>query len=82
MQKWEYCVVGPIRSNFTGVNPIHILITESGQESKRIFSEKGLSEYDALAKVIAKLGNEGWDMVGCANAGIETHLLYFKRLQS
>ena len=35
--------------------------------------------HDALAKAIAELGSEGWEMVGAAVVTEYYHALYFKR---
>ena len=43
---------------------------------------KGVSEADAVAQLIAQLGDEGWEMVAAGNIGESTHSLYFKRLKS
>jgi hypothetical protein len=36
---------------------------------------------DAIATTIAKLGDEGWKMVGCGNLDTTMHSIYFKRLK-
>lgn len=84
MQQWEYCMVGPIRSNdnkFDGAYPQLTHLTDKGVDSVRIrppmTGERGL-DY-SLAKTIAELGAEGWEMVGCGNVAVDMHFLYFKR---
>jgi hypothetical protein len=32
-----------------------------------------------VAKVLARLGDEGWEMVGCGAVFASGHFLYFKR---
>ncbi len=34
---------------------------------------------DEVAKVLAQLGDEGWEMVGCGAVFASGHFLYFKR---
>ena len=82
MQKWEYCVVGPIKQNFMGYYPQITFFTSEGEQTKSISDEKGMSETEILARTLASLGNDGWEMVGCGSTGRETHLLYFKRAVS
>jgi hypothetical protein len=79
MQKWEYCAIVGIRRADDGLNPYRPGIwhfTELGIQSTRI--EK--PEADEVAKTIAQLGEQGWEMVG-AGSTVEgsQHVLYFKR---
>jgi hypothetical protein len=87
MQKWEYCVVGPIIKNFGGSDfagyyPYLAVLTNQGPQTRAIFGESGMSENDHLANTIAQLGEAGWEMIGCGSTGgkyVTSHLLYFKR---
>ena len=78
MQKWEYCTIYQITQMggwLTGVGMVY----------RGSFSVKGAQrvelEHDpnALARGIAKLGLEGWEMVGAAVVSEHYHTIYFKR---
>jgi len=43
---------------------------------------KGIEERDAVAQLIAQLGEEGWEMVGCGSLQERKHCIYFKRPKS
>jgi hypothetical protein len=81
MQKWEYCVVSGIgrsadHRRFDTHYPCFSRLTSNGVESVTDFKNRprGVSEWDAVAQLIAQLGDEGWEMVGADAAS-----LYFKR---
>ncbi len=83
MQKWEYCMIGPIKSTITGPEgyyPYTVHLTDKGLAKTRIEGAGILSEISILAQTVAKLGEEGWEMVGCGNTG-DSHYLYFKRIK-
>ena len=76
MQKWEYCAIGSIGSGFSTLSHPHILnFTELGIEEIRI----NKPESNEVAKNIAKLGEQGWEMVGAGNTSEGHHCIYFKR---
>ena len=80
MQKWEYLVIGGIRSTFNTYYPKAYRITEKGRELLTDFKNLpgGTAEEDAVAQYIARLGMEGWEMV--ATGGDQSyHCIYFKR---
>ena len=77
MQKWEYCTIYQITQTggwLTGVGMVY----------RGSFSVKGAQrielEHDpnALARGIAKLSLEGWEMVGAAVVSENYHTIYFK----
>jgi hypothetical protein len=78
MQKWDYCAIYQI-SQMVG------WLTGVGMVYRGSFTVKGAEreelEHDpnALARGIAKLGLEGWEMVGAAVVSEYYHTLYFKR---
>ena len=88
MTKWEYCaVVGISSKGGRLLEPYHPAIwsfTPRGYEVVQITGQEAAE----VAKIIAHLGEEGWEMVACANAGetglsgSEAHILYFKRPKS
>ncbi len=78
MQKWEYCVVIGIRQAGTDLWPYSPSIwnfSASGIQTTRI----NKPEAGELAKTIAYLGEQGWEMVGTGYGGGNTQFLYFKR---
>ena len=83
MAKWEYCLV----SGMTQVNPefpAFYYLTNKGYQLADDFKKlpKGVLQKDAVAILIAKLGSEGWEMVGTGSAREgSSHCIYFKRLQ-
>ena len=65
MQKWEYCVVGPICSGPNGFYPSqpHLtLLTLNGGKLYPLRPGKGQHEADVLASYVARLGQDGWEM--------------------
>ncbi len=83
-QQWEYCTVS--RSAFVGVRntPGQYWIsyfTESGVRVEKF--QENATERNGMAKAIAKLGTQGWELVGGAKldvrAGEPIDALYFKR---
>lgn len=78
MQKWEYCVVVGL-SRLTTERYMHPdypalwTLTPSGVNYKLM----GKPESEELAKTIAQLGEEGWEMVGASGS-----FVYFKRPKS
>ncbi|MEI7554984.1 hypothetical protein [Candidatus Chlorohelix sp.] len=79
MAKWEYCCVigmGKLMRNLEPSFPAIWFFREDGIE---IVDIKSKTEGNDVAKVIARLGLEGWEMVGAGNNGTEHHSLYFKK---
>lgn len=87
MQKWEYCAIGPIKDalgNWLGSSPRLYSFLPEGLRRDSIGKPIMLAskQADVLARIIAQLGDDGWEMVGCGSAGDEhgiVHYLYFKR---
>jgi hypothetical protein len=76
MQKWEYCAVVGIHQDYHKLKPYFPGIwhfTENGIQATQI---KG-TQADEIAKTIAQLGEQGWEMAGSMEG-----TLYFKRPQS
>jgi hypothetical protein len=81
MQKWEYCVISGLTQN--GVEyPGFYIFSNNGYELVDPFKNlpKGMALKDSVAMLIARLGDEGWEMVGAGStrSGI-SHSIYFKR---
>lgn len=64
--------------DFHTYKPRFYRLTAQGAELVTDFKNrpKGMSEADAVAQLIAQLGDEGWELVGV------DHILYFKRPKS
>ena len=78
MQKWEYCAISGIYENNGDFN--------SRSASFWEFSIGGIQESgfeqparNKVAKKIAELGEQGWEMVGAINEVNYQHCIYFKR---
>ncbi len=88
MQKWEYCTLGPIEFSSASWKwipnePTLIKFTKNGmaEEGFKIDETSTLKDVqDEVARVITKMGDEGWEMVGCGAVFASGHFLYFKRL--
>lgn len=82
MPKWEYCMIDGVQGENTS-EPCFYIFTEFGWESVD-FAEKSPTvapPMNGVAQLIARLGDEGWEMVGTASTGEYIHCLYFKRLK-
>lgn len=94
MQNWEYGVIlgftgfpgylkneNEAATDFRTYKPCFYRLTAQGAEMVTDFSKRprGVSEADAVAQLIAQLGDEGWEMVGSGNLSVWIHSLHFKR---
>ena len=85
MQKWEYCAVAGIKRDlrkFRGISPEIWKFTINGIEETDIGENfKYVNEASAeTAKIIAQLGQQGWEMVGIGYSNhYDENILYFKR---
>ena len=84
MKQWEYCLIRGLdmeeesfekRKSFFNP-PWLIKFTTTGQQVSKLSSSP-----DEFAKTIAKLGEDGWEMVGSNTfgPGMQYHAIYFKR---
>ena len=78
MTRWEYCAVKGLSSQMRNLHPTFPAMWYFGSEGVQSLDLKG-NEADEVAYTIAKLGEEGWEMVGCGQDGQISHILYFKR---
>lgn len=83
MQKWEYCAISGLQGLQTSY-PRMYLFTHNGMEIVADFKKrpKGVPERDAVGQLIARLGDEGWEMIGTGNIDEVMHCIYFKRPKS
>lgn len=85
--QWEYCVIPFVRSGYGEFlcNPELWCLRTDGTQVTRIplpprFTSKGIKrKANAVMQAIARLGEEGWELVGCGNDDPAGHMLYFKR---
>ncbi len=82
MQQWEYCAVGPVQSHSQPHYATVIRFTNEGRRLSKIQGTRDMDSAQVLAQIIAQLGEEGWEMVGCGMISDERHMLYFKRPKS
>jgi hypothetical protein len=87
MPKWEYCaIVGVSRASNSPLYPRWpqwVQFTSQGHLAAKIGSSEK-DELAELAKTIARLGEEGWEMVGTGTHSLGNgteinHIVYFKR---
>jgi hypothetical protein len=83
--RWEYCAVTHIIPRQTGLNPApaRAVVRHYPSNYEEI---EGKDEEDALANALAKLGDDGWELVGIRQQlnitdgyGKSTHAYFFKR---
>lgn len=91
MDKWEHCAVGPIKADtsgpeaWSGNRPALISFGREGITFESVavpgcMGSRSNGERNSLAGMIATLGDEGWQMVGCGSClRGKGHRLYFKR---
>lgn len=86
MQKWEYCAItgiSALSSKLSTSYPSLLQFSDQGTYVTKIRDEVienvYFDEETLTAKRIAKLGEEGWELVGTGNTSEGIHMLYFKR---
>ena len=79
--KWEYCRLEDLLgSGFVAAKLI--FFTAEGEKVETLPAVRDSSQRDIVARRIAQLGDEGWDMVGTGVTGQGSHAVYFKREKS
>lgn len=78
MPAWEYCAVVGMYRNERKLEPAYPAVWYFTPHRIHIVEIKG-REAEEVARIIAQLGQEGWEMVGAGNTGERSHALYFKR---
>ena len=73
MPKWEYCAIRSTNGWVVKSDPALCFYNQNGVREEKIAEDR-----DALAKTIARLGDQGWEMVGCGSVAFG-HAIYFKR---
>lgn len=83
-ERWEYCTVskaGYTASNRGGTYWISYF-RDAGVEIVEVEERASEQQGSAVVKAIARLGNEGWEMVGQADLPVKAgrvEAIYFKR---
>lgn len=83
-ERWEYCTVskaGYTASNRGGAYWISYF-RDAGVEIVEVEERASEQQGSAVVKAIARLGNEGWEMVGQADLPVKAgrvEAIYFKR---
>ena len=84
-RRWEYCAITGTIPKQTGFNaaPAKALVRRYPNDLEEV---EGRDEEDALANAFARLGDEGWELVGIKQTlnvsdgyGKSTHVYFFKR---
>jgi hypothetical protein len=78
---WEYCAIYGVKWNSDG------WVVSDDKRVVQFFTPDGAradledwKDPNVIAKKIASLGAQGWEMVGVVNLGGDRHAIYFKRL--
>jgi hypothetical protein len=93
MDKWEYCVIGPLGASLRPIPPESFCeiwyLTDSGVQvpSQLNISFVNQDPVHYSAQLIWLLGEEGWELAGSgtglvaisSGTGETGHMLYFKR---
>lgn len=83
MTRWEYCVVTGIgtRANIGTYMPYLIRFTRSGYDRTHLKKTRHAGEREVVARTIAELGADGWELVGAVHVGesSQTYSLWFER---
>ncbi len=81
-KQWEYCSLQKVgKSGTSYFYPALVFFTDKGEVREDL---SGGNENEKVAKRIAQLGDEGWEMVTAGSFERENlmHNLYFKREKS
>ena len=91
MQKWEYCTISGIRHRVGDKDEKSFLVasylyrfTDSGLGMEKLAAPKGTASQNYVAATIARMGDDGWELVGIGTGynqfgDIPHDVLYFKR---
>ncbi len=77
--KWEYCCIVGVGKLMRNPNPSFPALWFFRHDGIEIVDIKSKDEGNDIAKVIARLGSEGWEMSGTGSTGADHHTIYFKR---
>ncbi len=77
-EKWEYCRFEDLLGGGFIAAKL-IFFTAEGEKVESLPAVEESSQRNEVAIRIAKLGNEGWEMVATGITGQGSHAVYFKR---
>ncbi len=77
--KWEYCRFEDLQSGGFVAAKL-IFFTREGEKIESLVADHESSQRPLVAERIARLGDEGWEMVGTGVTGQGSHAVYFKRI--
>lgn len=83
MNKWDYCSIAPVKVVGGAYKDTQLVryALEGVLNVPVVEVARTHNVEDAIAITIAKLGDDGWEMVGCGNLETNMHAIYFKRLK-
>ena len=81
MVRWEYCVIKGFCKGFCRSLTFEYFTRDGPKQELpgdlvNLYDSTGVN---LVARLIAQLGEEGWEMVGCVNTDTSDHSIYFKR---
>jgi hypothetical protein len=76
--KWEYCRLEDVQGGGFIASKL-IFFTAEGEKIESVAADQECTQRNMVARKIAQLGAEGWDMVGAGTTGQGSHAVYFKR---
>lgn len=79
MQEWEYCAIVGVSRYDRNLNPGYPALWYFTASGVDIVEIAGQEEAADVARAVAELGAQGWEMVGCGNTSQFHHAIYFKR---
>ncbi len=77
-ERWEYCRFEDVLGKGFVAAKL-IFFTDEGEKIESFAAGEESSQRNMVAMKVAKLGNEGWEMVGTGITGQGSHAVYFKR---
>jgi hypothetical protein len=76
-EQWEYCRFEDVLGR--GFVPAKLVFFTIDGEKTETFSAGEETQRTEVARRVAQLGDEGWEMVGTGISGQGSHAIYFKR---
>ena len=80
-ERWEYCRFEDVLGRGFVAAKL-IFFTADGEKIENFSAVEESSQRSMVAKRVAQLGDEGWEMVGTGIIGQGSHAVYFRRQKS
>ncbi len=77
-ERWEYCRFEDLLGRGFVAAKL-IFFTAEGEKIESFSADEESSQRNIVAMRMARLGDEGWEMVGTGITGQGSHAAYFKR---